>query len=90
MDFPFRGAAALLRPVFRHLGLALAACLALQAPAQAQTRAPAQPQSANAVDVQLAGQPASARAGSLMAPLQNIAGRSHISLNGRWSYIIDP
>jgi beta-glucuronidase len=25
-----------------------------------------------------------------MAPLQNIAGRSHISLNGRWSYIIDP
>lgn len=24
------------------------------------------------------------------APLQNILGRSHVSLNGRWNYIIDP
>ena len=25
-----------------------------------------------------------------MAPLQNIYGRSHLSLNGRWSYSADP
>jgi beta-glucuronidase len=42
-------------------------------------------------DVQLAGQPAKAtQASSLMAPTQNIYGRSHVSLDGRWSYIIDP
>lgn len=43
-------------------------------------------------DVQLAGTPAAAaeRAGRITAPLQNIQGRSHVSLNGRWSYIIDP
>jgi beta-glucuronidase len=46
---------------------------------------------AEPVDVQLAGQPATAaRAGSPMAPTQNIYGRSHVSLDGRWSYIIDP
>ena len=46
---------------------------------------------ADAVDVQLAGQPAkAAQASSLMAPLQNIYGRNVLSLNGRWSYIIDP
>jgi beta-glucuronidase len=49
---------------------------------------------ADPVDVQLAGKPAGqltpARADSLVAPLQNIYGRSHLSLNGRWSYIIDP
>jgi beta-glucuronidase len=46
---------------------------------------------ADPVDVQLAGQPAQgAHAGSLMAPTQNIYGRSHVSLDGRWSYIIDP
>lgn len=46
---------------------------------------------AGPVDVQLAGQPsAAARASSRMAPVQNIGGRSHLSLNGRWSYIIDP
>jgi beta-glucuronidase len=43
------------------------------------------------VDVQLAGQPArNAQASSRMAPIQNIYGRTHLSLNGRWSYIIDP
>ncbi len=42
-------------------------------------------------DVQLAGQPAAGtRQDAAMAPLQNIYGRSHLSLNGRWSYIIDP
>jgi beta-glucuronidase len=87
MNYPLDSLAALLRPFFRRLALPLAACLALQASAQGQT----QTQATGPVDVQLAGQPAAAaRAGSLMAPLQNIAGRSHISLNGRWSYIIDP
>ena len=47
--------------------------------------------SADSVDVQLAGQPAkAAHTSSLMAPTQNIYGRSHVSLDGRWSYIIDP
>jgi beta-glucuronidase len=42
-------------------------------------------------DVQLAGQPAqAAHASRLMAPTQNIYGRTHVSLDGRWSYIIDP
>jgi beta-glucuronidase len=45
---------------------------------------------AEPVDVQLAGKPVAGRADSLTAPLQNIYGRSHLSLNGRWSYIIDP
>jgi beta-glucuronidase len=46
---------------------------------------------AGPIDVQLAGQPSqAAQAGSLMAPTQNIYGRSHVSLDGRWSYIIDP
>jgi beta-glucuronidase len=45
---------------------------------------------ADPVDVQLAGKPVASRADSLTAPLQNIYGRSHLSLNGRWSYIIDP
>ncbi len=48
-------------------------------------------QAAEPVDVQLAGRPAGATAASsLMAPVQNIYGRSHISLNGRWHYIVDP
>jgi beta-glucuronidase len=45
---------------------------------------------ADPVDVQLAGTPVIKRADSLVAPLQNIYGRNHLSLNGRWSYIIDP
>ncbi|TQK03232.1 glycoside hydrolase family 2 protein [Herbaspirillum sp. SJZ107] len=69
----------------RRLILPLAACAVMTAMA-AQAAEPAGP-----IDVQLAGQPASARtASSLMAPVQNIYGRSHISLNGRWHYIIDP
>ena len=48
-------------------------------------------QEARPGDVQLAGQPAAgARQDASMAPLQNIQGRKHLSLNGRWSYIIDP
>src|SRR6059058_4722906 len=66
---------------FRHVVLPLLACAAIAA----QTTQAAEP-----VDVQLAGQPAAARASSLMPPVQNIYGRSHISLDGRWSYIIDP
>jgi len=65
------------------LMLPLAVCL----PVSAQTANPAPVP----IDVQLAGQPTTAKAAtSLMAPLQNIYGRSHISLNGRWHYIIDP
>jgi beta-glucuronidase len=46
---------------------------------------------AEPVDVQLAGQPVkTAHASSLMPPVQNIYGRTHLSLDGRWSYIIDP
>ena len=75
MANPFQGWAATLC----RFALALAACAAMSA------------QAAGPADVQLAGQPANAaRASSLMAPVQNIAGRSHISLNGRWHYIIDP
>ncbi|VXB64589.1 glycoside hydrolase family 2 protein [Massilia sp. 9I] len=67
----------------RHLVAALLACV-LHCPALAADP----PQ---VVDVQLAGQPATAaRDSALMAPLQNVYGRSHLSLNGRWSYIIDP
>jgi beta-glucuronidase len=48
-------------------------------------------QTAPPTDVQLAGTPsASAHAASLTPPLQNIQGRAHQSLNGRWNYIIDP
>jgi len=48
-------------------------------------------QEARPGDVQLAGQPAAApRQDASMAPLQNVYGRSHLSLNGRWSYIVDP
>jgi len=71
--------------LLRHALLPLAAGAALAAPAvhAFQATPPA--------DVQLAGQPgATAGTSSLMAPVQNISGRSHISLNGRWSYIIDP
>lgn len=68
----------------RRLFAMLLACL-LQYAGQAAADEP------QAVDVQLAGQPAAgARDSALMAPLQNIQGRSHLSLNGRWSYIIDP
>lgn len=60
-----------------------ALALAAWSGAGAQTAPPA--------DVQLAGAPAAgARGDSLAAPVQNILGRSHLSLNGRWSYIIDP
>jgi len=78
MANPVHGWAATLR----RLLLPLVACAAMTA----QAAEPAGP-----VDVQLAGQPASATtASSLMAPVQNIYGRSHISLNGRWHYIVDP
>ena len=73
--------------VLRRLLLPLAACAAMTAQAAAPVTDPV----ADPVDVQLAGQPvANKTASSLMAPLQNIYGRSHISLNGRWHYIIDP
>jgi beta-glucuronidase len=63
----------------RRLILPLAACMACQV------------QAAAPVDVQLAGRPAAgAGGGRLIAPVQNIEGRSHLSLNGRWSYIVDP
>ena len=69
----------------RHLFAVLLLC-ALQCSGRAG--AVDEPQ---AVDVQLAGQPAAgAQASALTQPLQNIYGRSHLSLNGRWSYIIDP
>lgn len=69
----------------RHVLLPLAVGAVLAAPAVHAFQA------TPPVDVQLAGQPgATAGASSLMAPVQNIMGRSHISLNGRWSYIIDP
>lgn len=46
---------------------------------------------AAAVDVQLAGQPRAASALTGTGPLiQNIRARPHLSLNGRWNYIIDP
>jgi len=72
----------MIQPVAR-----LAAALSLFAIAAA-----VQPvRAAEPVDVQLAGQPVqAARASSLMPPVQNIYGRSHQSLDGRWSYIIDP
>ncbi|MFK3737552.1 glycoside hydrolase family 2 protein [Massilia sp. TN1-12] len=73
----------------RHLlpRLALPAILMLAAmAAHAGAHAQARPG-----DVQLAGTPAAAAAASRIAPpIQNIQGRSHVSLNGRWSYIIDP
>jgi beta-glucuronidase len=65
---------------------ALLACAAVALPAFQAAHA-AQPP----VDVQLAGQSAkNVQASSLMPPIQNIYGRTHLSLNGRWSYIIDP
>jgi beta-glucuronidase len=87
MTHPLHGwAAALRRP---KLALTLAHTLALILPlalAPAMNARAAEP-----VDVQLAGQPAAAKAAAnLMAPVQNIYGRSHISLNGRWHYIVDP
>jgi beta-glucuronidase len=70
-----------------RLAAALFACAAFCAHAAApvETTKPTEP-----VDVQLAGQPTAARASRLMAPTQNIYGRTHTSLNGRWTYIIDP
>jgi beta-glucuronidase len=92
MAFPHQGLAAALR----RLALPLAAFAAFQAQA-ADPLAQAAPaaQATVPVDVQLAGQAAAqstiaARASSLIAPIQNIYGRTHQSLNGRWSYIIDP
>jgi beta-glucuronidase len=64
----------------RLAALALTSCAFLPA-AIAQTKA---------VDVQLAGAPAAKHASSSIPNIQNISGRSHLSLNGRWSYIIDP
>jgi beta-glucuronidase len=67
----------------KHLiSLMLAACAAFSQAALARAADP--------VDVQLAGTPVIKRTDSLVAPLQNIYGRSHLSLNGRWSYVIDP
>jgi beta-glucuronidase len=87
MTHPLHGwAAALRHPKLAHT---LAHTLALILPlalAPAMNARAAEP-----VDVQLAGQPAAAKAAAnLMAPVQNIYGRSHISLNGRWHYIVDP
>jgi beta-glucuronidase len=76
-------------PFARLLACAAFALQAFQAAAAqpAQAAPPVQPP----VDVQLAGQPVKhAQASSLMPPIQNIYGRTHLSLNGRWSYIIDP
>lgn len=88
MTHPLHGWAAALRRMVLPLALPLAACAALTA-ATALTAGTAR--AAGPVDVQLAGQPTTAKAAtSLMAPVQNIVGRSHISLNGRWHYIIDP
>lgn len=76
MTHPF----ARLTAVLHFSALTLAACVAHAADPVAHF-----------VDVQLAGQPSTAaHAGSLMAPTQNIYARSHVSLDGRWSYIIDP
>jgi beta-glucuronidase len=64
--------------VISHVLLAAAMCFACAPGAQAQATAPAAPPQAGAP------QPAA-------APLiQHIYGRSHLSLNGRWNYIIDP
>jgi beta-glucuronidase len=80
MANPLHGWAAALRRLM--LPLTLATCTAVPAITA---------QAAEPVDVQLAGQPTAAKAATtLMAPVQNIYGRSHISLNGRWHYIIDP
>jgi len=77
-------------PFARLLACAAFALQAGQAAHAAQT-AHAAPVAQPPVDVQLAGQPSkNAQASSLMAPIQNIYGRVHLSLNGRWSYIIDP
>lgn len=76
MTHPF----ARLTAVLHFSALTLAACVAHAADPVAHF-----------VDVQLAGQPSTAaHASSLMAPTQNIYARSHVSLDGRWSYIIDP
>jgi len=67
----------------KHLiALLLAACAVFSQAALAHAAEP--------VDVQLAGTPVTKRADSLVAPLQNIYGRHPLSLNGRWSYVIDP
>jgi len=89
MTHPHHGWAAALRRLIvpRLFTLTLMLPLAVCLPVSAQTANPAPAP----IDVQLAGQPTTAKAAtSLMAPLQNIYGRSHISLNGRWHYIIDP
>ena len=71
------------------LFLSLAA--ALPARAQAPAQAPAQTtQPPAAVDVQLAGKPVRETAYANSPLIQNIYGRPHVSLNGRWNYIIDP
>jgi beta-glucuronidase len=67
----------------RHLSTPLAA-LALLACVSGAAHA------AEPVDVQLAGKAAAARASRLAPPIQNIAARTQTSLNGRWTYIIDP
>jgi beta-glucuronidase len=78
MTHPLARLAAMLRPA--ALSLLTGAVFAAQST-----------QAAEPVDVQLAGQPATAvHASSLMPQVQNIYGRTHISLDGRWSYIIDP
>src|SRR4051812_14029083 len=84
-------------------GMPLLACAAIgihaaRAAGPTDVQLAGQPAAARAgapPDAQRPGQPAaglgaSVGASSLMAPVQNIYGRSHLSLNGRWSYIIDP
>lgn len=71
------------RVLTRMAGALCAAAMFLSAHAQAP--APA------AVDVQLAGKAVAAVPQGATSPLiQNIYGRQHLSLNGRWNYIIDP
>jgi beta-glucuronidase len=70
------------------VALLCAAALSLSARAE-DTKTPGK--TTPAVDVQVAGQPAAAApVFSNMPPLQNIYGRKHTSLNGRWNYLIDP
>jgi beta-glucuronidase len=69
------------RLVMWLLGVCLGAVPVSGAWAQSKTNA------ANAANV---GSSTAAYAASSPALLQNIYGRSHLSLNGRWNYIIDP
>jgi beta-glucuronidase len=63
---------------FFTLAASALCCAAALPPAMAQVEAPA-PTAASL-----------ARVFPVSPPIQNIYGRAHVSLNGRWSYIIDP